>query len=54
MFQYFILGASGDHVFYKCYPANLEDFSSSGEPLDTWVFDEVKVRINYFAQKINF
>ncbi|WAR12813.1 PIGN-like protein [Mya arenaria] len=34
-------GATGDHVFTKCYPAHFEDFArgdSSG--LDTWVFDE--------------
>ncbi|XP_052819146.1 GPI ethanolamine phosphate transferase 1-like [Mya arenaria] len=37
----FSKGATGDHVFTKCYPAHFEDFArgdSSG--LDTWVFDE--------------
>ncbi|XP_053401578.1 GPI ethanolamine phosphate transferase 1-like [Mercenaria mercenaria] len=39
----FAKGASGDHVFTKCYPAEFEDFSGSDHSrLDTWVFNEVK------------
>lgn len=39
----FAKGASGDHVFTKCYPAEFEDFGGSSHlRLDTWVFDEVK------------
>lgn len=44
LINYFIPGASGDHVFTKMYPADFEDFGGSGHSrLDTWVFDEVKV-----------
>ncbi|XP_060585515.1 GPI ethanolamine phosphate transferase 1-like [Ruditapes philippinarum] len=39
----FAKGASGGHVFTKCYPAEFEDFSGSYHTkLDTWVFEEVK------------
>lgn len=39
----FAKGATGDHVFTKCYPADQEDFAGSNHSrLDTWVFDEVK------------
>ncbi|XP_064409431.1 GPI ethanolamine phosphate transferase 1 isoform X2 [Latimeria chalumnae] len=39
----FAKGASGDHVYTRCYPAENEDFAAEdASKLDTWVFDEVK------------
>jgi len=45
MFVWCLSGASGDHVFVHMYPGHNEDFAGSDpSQLDTWVFDQVKVR----------
>ncbi|XP_072366220.1 GPI ethanolamine phosphate transferase 1 isoform X4 [Scyliorhinus torazame] len=42
----FAKGASGDHVYTRMYPAEMEDFAAQdASKLDTWVFNEVK---NFF------
>lgn len=42
----YVSGASGDHVYTHTYSAEMEDFASTdASKLDTWVFDEVKVRM---------
>ncbi|XP_043921116.1 GPI ethanolamine phosphate transferase 1 isoform X2 [Protopterus annectens] len=39
----FAKGATGDHVYTYCYPAETEDFAAKdASKLDTWVFDKVK------------
>ncbi|XP_069075600.1 GPI ethanolamine phosphate transferase 1 [Pleurodeles waltl] len=39
----FAKGASGDHVYTHCYPADQEDFAAQdASKLDTWVFAKVK------------
>uniref|UniRef100_A0A8D0GME6 GPI ethanolamine phosphate transferase 1 n=1 Tax=Sphenodon punctatus TaxID=8508 RepID=A0A8D0GME6_SPHPU len=44
----FAKGASGNHVYTHCYAAEREDFGAEdATKLDTWVFDNVKVR-RYF------
>lgn len=43
---YFLLGASGDHMFMDYYPSEKEDFAAAdSSKLDTWVFDKVKVSV---------
>ena len=41
-------GASGKHVITNTYPAGYEDFADEdASRLDTWVFDNVKVRTTW-------
>lgn len=44
-YGFFLLGASGDHVFMDYYPSESEDFAAvDSSKLDTWVFEKVKVK----------